>query len=281
MRISEVAEKTGLESLNAYEDADLSGVYISDMVSDIITGAGTDAPWSRCRRTRASSQPRISWTRRWWSSPRQAAGRRCGRARRQGGHRALLLPRRHVDVRRQALRPRHEVGGTVAAVRTSPTTHRTRGARSPAESWPDIARGSDGSRSDLVPLLQRTQAAYGYLPPRPYPESLASQAHRERRLRRRDVLLPVPLHAAGSSSDARVPGHRLPRPGWRADDGNARSGARDRRRRDDARRRVRPGASGLSSGCCASRRFHAGRGHLRPDERPQAAGDPRCPRRDA
>jgi hypothetical protein len=39
MRISEVAEKTGLESLNAYEDADLSGVYISDMVSDIITGA--------------------------------------------------------------------------------------------------------------------------------------------------------------------------------------------------------------------------------------------------
>lgn len=39
MRISEVAEKTGLESLNAYEDADISGVYISDMVSDIITGA--------------------------------------------------------------------------------------------------------------------------------------------------------------------------------------------------------------------------------------------------
>ena len=41
----------------------------------------------------------------------------------------------------------------------------TPGAPSPAESWPDIARGSDGSRSDLVPLLQRTQAAYGYLPP--------------------------------------------------------------------------------------------------------------------
>jgi len=39
MRISEVAEKTALESLNAYEDADISGVYISDMVSDIITGA--------------------------------------------------------------------------------------------------------------------------------------------------------------------------------------------------------------------------------------------------
>jgi predicted transcriptional regulator len=39
MRISEVVEGTGLESLNAWEDADVSGVYISDMVSDIITGA--------------------------------------------------------------------------------------------------------------------------------------------------------------------------------------------------------------------------------------------------
>ncbi len=40
MRMSEVVEKTGLEALNAWEDDDISGVYISDMVSDIITGAG-------------------------------------------------------------------------------------------------------------------------------------------------------------------------------------------------------------------------------------------------
>ncbi len=39
MRIAEVVEKTGLESLNAWEDDEISGVYISDMVSDIITGA--------------------------------------------------------------------------------------------------------------------------------------------------------------------------------------------------------------------------------------------------
>jgi hypothetical protein len=39
MRISEIVEKTGLEALNAWEDEDISGVYISDMVSDIITGA--------------------------------------------------------------------------------------------------------------------------------------------------------------------------------------------------------------------------------------------------
>jgi hypothetical protein len=39
MRISELVEKTGIESLNEWEDADVSGVYVSDMVSDIITGA--------------------------------------------------------------------------------------------------------------------------------------------------------------------------------------------------------------------------------------------------
>lgn len=39
------------------------------------------------------------------------------------------------------------------------------GAPSPAGLWHGIVRGLDGSRSDLVPLLQRTQAVYGYLPP--------------------------------------------------------------------------------------------------------------------
>jgi predicted transcriptional regulator len=39
MKISEVVDKTGLEALNGWEDEDLAGVYISDMVSDIITGA--------------------------------------------------------------------------------------------------------------------------------------------------------------------------------------------------------------------------------------------------
>jgi hypothetical protein len=39
MRVSELAEKTGLSSLNKYQDKEVEGVYISDMVSDIITGA--------------------------------------------------------------------------------------------------------------------------------------------------------------------------------------------------------------------------------------------------
>jgi hypothetical protein len=39
MRISEIAQKTGVEALNAQDDVDISGVYISDMASDIITGA--------------------------------------------------------------------------------------------------------------------------------------------------------------------------------------------------------------------------------------------------
>jgi len=35
----------------------------------------------------------------------------------------------------------------------------------PAGPWADIMRGLEGSRSDLVPALQRTQAAFGYVPP--------------------------------------------------------------------------------------------------------------------
>ncbi len=39
MKVSELAEKTGLNTLNEYKDKEIEGVYISDMVSDIITGA--------------------------------------------------------------------------------------------------------------------------------------------------------------------------------------------------------------------------------------------------
>ena len=34
----------------------------------------------------------------------------------------------------------------------------------PADPWPEIMRGLEGGRSDLVPVLQRVQAAFGYLP---------------------------------------------------------------------------------------------------------------------
>ena len=39
MKVSELAEKAGLNSLNDFKDKNVEGVYISDMVSDIITGA--------------------------------------------------------------------------------------------------------------------------------------------------------------------------------------------------------------------------------------------------
>ena len=39
MKVSQLVEKTGLNSLNEYRDREIEGVYISDMVSDIITGA--------------------------------------------------------------------------------------------------------------------------------------------------------------------------------------------------------------------------------------------------
>ena len=41
MRISEVVEKTGLKALNQWDDGEVAGVYISDMVSDIITAAAS------------------------------------------------------------------------------------------------------------------------------------------------------------------------------------------------------------------------------------------------
>jgi hypothetical protein len=43
VKLSEIVQKTGLEALNAYEDADIAGVYVSDMASDVITGAKAGA----------------------------------------------------------------------------------------------------------------------------------------------------------------------------------------------------------------------------------------------
>ncbi|HUW81859.1 MAG TPA: serine kinase [Phycisphaerae bacterium] len=39
MKVSQLAAKAGLNSLSEYNDREAEGVYISDMVSDIITGA--------------------------------------------------------------------------------------------------------------------------------------------------------------------------------------------------------------------------------------------------
>ena len=39
MKISEIVDKTELQALNAGEDGEIPGVYVSDMASDIITGA--------------------------------------------------------------------------------------------------------------------------------------------------------------------------------------------------------------------------------------------------
>jgi len=39
MKVSELMKKTGLKAINQIEDKEIESVYISDMVSDIITGA--------------------------------------------------------------------------------------------------------------------------------------------------------------------------------------------------------------------------------------------------
>ncbi len=43
MKVSELAERAGLKAINGVKDRDVKGVYISDMVSDIITGAKADS----------------------------------------------------------------------------------------------------------------------------------------------------------------------------------------------------------------------------------------------
>ncbi len=37
MKLSEVSKKCGLKAVNVYKDKEIEGVYISDMVSDLIT----------------------------------------------------------------------------------------------------------------------------------------------------------------------------------------------------------------------------------------------------
>ncbi len=39
MKVSELAERAGLKAINQVNEREVQGVYISDMVSDIITGA--------------------------------------------------------------------------------------------------------------------------------------------------------------------------------------------------------------------------------------------------
>ena len=43
MKVSELAERTGIKAINPFNDREVEKVYISDMVSDIITGARSNS----------------------------------------------------------------------------------------------------------------------------------------------------------------------------------------------------------------------------------------------
>jgi hypothetical protein len=45
MTINEVAEKVGLKSLSTFEDREVEGVFVSDMVSDVMAGAKSGNLW--------------------------------------------------------------------------------------------------------------------------------------------------------------------------------------------------------------------------------------------
>ena len=82
MKVSELAEKAGLQALcaNSEQDKEIEGVYISDMVSDIITGAkanGSPGDPPDPQKPHRRSQPRGCGRHR--HGPRQEARRRCHR----------------------------------------------------------------------------------------------------------------------------------------------------------------------------------------------------------
>jgi serine kinase of HPr protein (carbohydrate metabolism regulator) len=43
--VKELVEKTGLETLVEYEDREITGVFVSDMVSDVMAGAKSGNVW--------------------------------------------------------------------------------------------------------------------------------------------------------------------------------------------------------------------------------------------
>jgi len=45
MTVNEMAQKIGLQSLSAHEDRPVNGVFVSDMVSDVMAGAKSGNLW--------------------------------------------------------------------------------------------------------------------------------------------------------------------------------------------------------------------------------------------
>ena len=45
MTVNEMAQKIGLKSLSTYEDRSVTGVFVSDMVSDVMAGAKSGNLW--------------------------------------------------------------------------------------------------------------------------------------------------------------------------------------------------------------------------------------------
>jgi len=98
-----------------------------------------------------------------------------------------------------------------------------------ADPWAGILRGLHGDRSDLVPALQRAQAALGYLPP-----EAVRRIARRLKLTESEVFGVATFYAQFRFTP---PGrHRLPRERRRADARNGRAAARCDRRRHHGRR---------------------------------------------
>ena len=138
-------------------------------------------------------------------------------------------------------------------------------------------RGFEGRRSDLVPVLQRAQAALGYLSP-----DAVRRIARRLKLSESEVFGVATFYAQFRFTP---PGRHQLRvclgtachvKGGVQMMETARATAGSGRRGDDGRRRVRRRARGLPGVLRAGAGRDAGRGHLRADERAEAAGDAGC-----
>ena len=179
---------------------------------------------------------------------RQAQGRRPLRPRQGEGQRLPLL-RLHA-VRAQLPRGLHRdrllPRARRAALRRRPPSARPLQAAQPEIDMKlfdaVIARMREGS--GLIEALHTTQETYGYLPRRAL-EEIADEMRLpfSTRLRRGQLLQPVPPGAGRQARDQRLHGHRLPRGRRAAGRRGLLPGARDRRRRHHAGRlcsRCRP-----------------------------------------
>ena len=149
MKMSEIVEKTGLEALSAWEDGDIPGVYVSDMASDIITGAprGCVLLTLQTHKNLIAAANLVDAGMVVFAHGKRPADDVLSSP--TGSTSRCSARRRHLDVRRQALRARHEVTEAPVAADSSAEhqARRASGASRPAPALQGVDAASARRRA--------------------------------------------------------------------------------------------------------------------------------------